>query len=214
MEDGSHMPDLIDKIRWLGHSGFRVEAARTIYIDPWQLAESDPRPADLLLLTHDHDDHFSPEDIDRIRHDETVVITTEAVADRLRGPVRRVKAGETLSARGVTLETVPAYNLNKTYHPREEGYLGFVIGVDGERLYHAGDSDLIPEMSDIRCDVALLPVSGTYVMTADEAAQAAALIVPQFAVPMHYGSGIGTETDARCFAELCPVQVRILKRTV
>lgn len=207
------MTEIIDKIAWLGHAGFRIEAERTIYIDPWQLAEPDPKAADLLLITHDHYDHFSPDDIKKIRKDETVVVTIDAVGRKMRGPIRLVTPGDRVSVRGITVEAVPAYNLDKPFHPREKGYVGFVLAVEDRRIYHAGDTDLIPEMKTIRCQVALLPVSGTYVMTADEAAAAARIISPDIAIPMHYGSGIGTEADARTFVDKCPVKARILPRT-
>ncbi len=205
------MTGLADRIVWLGHAGFRIEAERVIYIDPWQLAEPTPKAADVLLITHDHYDHFSPDDIDRIRTEDTVVVTIDAVGQKLHGPIRLVTAGDTISVRGITVQVVPAYNLDKPYHPRQKGYVGFVVTVDNHRIYHAGDSDLIPEMNEIRCDIALLPVSGTYVMTADEAAEAARSIKPKLAIPMHYGSGIGSEADADRFAEQCPVETRILK---
>ena len=125
-----------------------------------------------------------------------------------------VRPGDRLSVGGVGIEAVPAYNLQKSFHPREKGWLGFVVEVEGVRIYHAGDTDFIPEMASIRADIALLPVSGTYVMTAEEAVEAAKAIAPKVAIPMHYGAIVGDDGDARDFeAALEGVcAVRILSR--
>lgn len=202
-------------IHWLGHDSFRIEGSGLItYIDPWQIP--DGPPADLILITHDHYDHCSPDDVARIRTPKTVVMTVAAAAAKLPEPVRIVEVGERREVGDVVIETVPAYNINKfrepgiVFHPREAGLVGFILTVDERRIYHAGDSDLIPEMAGIVCDIALLPVSGTYVMTAAEAAEAAKLIRPKLAIPMHIGRGIGSEADARHFAEGCTVPVKIL----
>jgi L-ascorbate metabolism protein UlaG (beta-lactamase superfamily) len=125
--------------------------------------------------------------------------------------IKYVKPADTLTVQGVGIEVMPAYNTNKSFHPKANNWVGFVVEVDGERIYHAGDTDVIPEMGSVRCDIALLPVSGTYVMTAEEAANAAAQIKPKIAVPMHYGDIVGDESDATRFKSLCDCQVRILK---
>lgn len=202
-------------IHWLGHDSFRIEGSgMVIYIDPWKVP--DGPPADLILITHDHDDHCSPADVARIRTPKTVVMTVAAAAARLPGTVRVVREGERREVNGVTVEIVPAYNIDKfrkpgvVYHPREAGLVGYVLTVDERRIYHAGDTDLIPEMADIACDIALLPVSGTYVMTAAEAVEAARVIGPKLAIPMHYGRIVGSEADARHFEAGCPVPVKIL----
>ena len=212
---------MIKKIHWLGHDSFRIDAEKTIYIDPWQLKENVP-PADLVLITHEHGDHCSPGDVAKIAGPETVIVTNAASAKRLKGQegqVRVVKPGDSLSVNGIQLEAVPAYNLNKfrspgkPFHPKKAGHVGFIVTVGGQRLYHAGDTDNIPEMSDLKVDIALLPVSGTYVMTAEEAADAARRIGPQVAIPMHYGAGVaGTRADAEQFAKLYDGQVAILEQ--
>lgn len=202
-------------IHWLGHDSFRIEGSgMVIYIDPWQIP--DGPAADLILITHDHYDHCSPEGVVRIQTPHTVIMTVEAAAKKLSGTVRVVQAGERREVGEVMVETVPAYNINKfrepglVFHPRGAGLVGYVLTVDERRIYHTGDTDLIPEMADIRCDIALLPVSGTYVMTAAEAAEAARLIRPKLAIPMHYGRGIGSDADARQFEAACPVPVKVL----
>ncbi len=202
---------MIDNIHWLGHDSFRIDGDATVYIDPWKLAAGSP-PADLILITHDHSDHFSPDDIELIRRPDTEFVTIGVVAAKLSGQVHTVKPGDRLTVRGVDIEVLPAYNLSKKFHPREKGHVGFVLTVDGQRIYHAGDTDAIPEMRGLRPDIALLPVSGTYVMDADEAVEAVRLLEPGLAIPMHYGAIIGTEADALRLELLSPAPVRIMQR--
>ena len=165
-----------------------------------------------MLVTHDHFDHSSPEDIDKIVQPETVVVTEKDSAKKLSGNVKSVKPGDSLVVEDVKIEAVPAYNTNKDFHPKANGWLGFVLEMDGVRIYHAGDTDFIPEMEDLNVDIALLPVSGTYVMTADEAVKAAQAIDPGVAVPMHYGDIVGDSSDADTFKSKLEgkVTVRIL----
>jgi len=213
---------LRDAVEWLGHSGFRVSAGRTtIYIDPYRVPEGAP-PADLILVTHGHYDHFSPQDIETLSDRRTWLIAPAAVAERVGGRVLSIAPGEVIEpefAHGVSIRALAAYNTSKrnaegrAFHPREAGWVGYDVNVRGERLYHAGDTDVIPEMDQVTgVDVALLPVSGIYVMTAEEAAEAARRIQPRLAVPMHWGEHIGTEDDARRFAELTPVPTLIMER--
>ncbi|MBN1138425.1 MAG: MBL fold metallo-hydrolase [Anaerolineae bacterium] len=207
--------ELVDKLHWLGHDSFRLDGPPVIYFDPWKL-QGQQVPADLVLVSHDHFDHCSPEDVERVRGPKTTVIANSSAAAKLPG-ARAVKPGDRLTAAGVEIEAVPAYNLTKfrspgvPFHPKDAGHVGYIVTVGGVRLYFAGDTDQIPEMGDIACDVALLPVSGTYVMTAEEAAAAARTIKPQIAVPMHYGAGIGTAGDGQHFSELYSGKVVILQ---
>ncbi|MBA3300406.1 MAG: MBL fold metallo-hydrolase [Thermoleophilaceae bacterium] len=213
---------LIDALDWTGHSGFRLRAKdATIYIDPYRV-EGGP-PADLILITHGHYDHFSPRDLERLSHERTQLIAPAAVAERAEGNVTSIAPGEAVepeAVRGVYVGAVAAYNTSKRdaegrlFHPREAGWVGYELNVRGERLYHAGDTDVIPEMDDVAgVDLALLPVSGTYVMSASEAVEAARRIQPRMAVPMHWGADIGTDEDAAAFAQRAPVEVRIMKRS-
>lgn len=202
---------LVSKLHWLGHDCFRVDADKTIYIDPYELPAGAPK-ADLILITHEHYDHFSAKDVAKIMQPETVVVTIASVAKSLKGNVRVVKPGDRITVDGIEIEAVPAYNINKKFHPKSAGHVGFIITVDGERLYHAGDTDVIPEMANFRVDVALLPVSGTYVMTADEALEAARRINPRLAIPMHYASIVGDRSDAEHFVAHSPVKAMLLPR--
>jgi L-ascorbate metabolism protein UlaG (beta-lactamase superfamily) len=212
-------PALLRNLHWLGHDSYRIDSPVTIYIDPWRLPPGSPA-ADLVLVSHHHYDHCSPEDVESIRREATIVVANPSAAGKLRAPVRVLHVGKSIALRipegieaaGVKIEAVPAYNIDKKYHPRDEGLIGFILQLGGERLYFAGDTDLIPEMTGLACDVALLPVSGTYTMTASEAARAAGVIRPRVAVPMHYGAGVaGTAEDAETFRQQCPVPVVILK---
>jgi L-ascorbate metabolism protein UlaG (beta-lactamase superfamily) len=213
---------LLDSIDWLGHSGFRIRVGRAVvYIDPYRVPEASP-PADLILVTHGHYDHFSPQDVERLSTRSTWLVGPAAVAERVSGQVHSIAPGELLEdelVRGVYVGAVAAYNTSKrddqgrVFHPREAGWVGYELNLRGERLYHSGDTDVIPEMDSVTgVDVALLPVSGVYVMTAEEAAEAARRIQPRVAVPMNWGAHIGTERDARTFAQKAPVEVRILEK--
>src|SRR5215212_8782646 len=206
---------LLDDIQWLGHASFRISVGRAhVYIDPYRVADDAPS-ADLILITHGHYDHFSPQDVEKLTKRETWLVGPAAVAERVSGQVHRIEPGETLDdelVRGIHVSAVAAYNTSKRdadgnpFHPRDAGWVGYELNVGGERLYHSGDTDVIPEMDNVTgVDVALLPVSGVYVMTAGEAAEAARRIAPRVAVPMHWGEHLGTRDDAVAFSRQASV---------
>jgi len=191
-----------------------------VYVDPYEIKGGEE--ADILLISHNHEDHCSPEDVKKIVSEKTTVITTSESKRKL----SKMKAKETLVAKpgqkilidDVSIETVPAYNVNKfrspghPFHPKENEMLGFIVTMNGVRIYHAGDTDLIPEMERFNVDVACLPVSGTYVMTAEEAVESTRHIKLKVAIPMHYGSIVGDERDAERFKTLASCEVRVLSK--
>ena len=207
------------KISWLGHDSFRISNGKTIYIDPYKLKAGGK--ADVLLVSHEHFDHLSLDDIKKVASDNTSIVTTTQCSNELKKvKVKQVvilKPGESVNVQGIKIESVAAYNINKInpgtgkpFHPKGDDKIGFIVTVKNVRIYHAGDTDVIPEMSKIKTDIALLPVSGTYVMTADEAAEAVKMIKPKIAIPMHYGAIVGSVKDAEKFKTLvkdCEIKI-------
>lgn len=199
----------VNEIVWLGHASVRIDGEKTVYIDPWKLAEGQPR-ADIVLITHSHYDHCSEDDVAQIADGETIIFASADCQGELSQDFRPVAPGQLETVGGVIVETVSAYNLNKEFHPRANDWVGYLLEMGGERIYYAGDTDLIPEMDEIKADIVILPVGGTYTMTAEEAAEAANRIKPGLAIPIHYGDIVGTEKDAEKFKELCRVPVSML----
>ncbi|MGM0428145.1 MAG: MBL fold metallo-hydrolase [Thermodesulfobacteriota bacterium] len=197
-----------DRISWLGHDGFLIDGTQKLYFDPYQI-DGGSR-ADIICITHEHFDHCSPEDVAKVQGPDTVIVTEAQCKGKLSGDVRVMKPGDTLEVKGVHIHAVASYNTNKDFHPRKNAWLGFVVKMDGVRIYHAGDTDFIPEMKDLEVDIALLPVSGTYVMTADEAVKAALAINPKLAIPMHYGAIVGDKQDARTFKDSLEGKIDVL----
>ncbi len=209
------------KIAWLGHDGFRIESgAKTIYIDPFKI--SSKKKADVVFITHEHYDHCSPGDIGKIATNDTAIVTIPMAEPALKGlsikEIKLVKPGDKIGFDGIKADIFPAYNINKfrstgkAFHPKEDGKVSYLLNTGGVSIYHAGDSDFIPEMRGIEVDIALLPVSGTYVMTAKEAAEAVKNMKIKLAIPMHYGSIVGSERDAEEFKRLAGCEVVILKK--
>jgi L-ascorbate metabolism protein UlaG (beta-lactamase superfamily) len=209
------------QITWLGHDGFKLKKDKVIYVDPFKLGAK-AEAADLVCVTHEHFDHLSVDDLKKVVSPATTVVTIaaceKAAKDLKPKAVRVVSAGARLTVDGVSLEVLPAYNINKfrspgnPFHPEADGKVGFILGIGSVRIYHAGDTDEIPEMVSAKgVDVALLPVSGTYVMTAAEAAKACNVIQPKLAIPMHYGAIVGSVADAETFRKAVKCRVEILQ---
>ncbi len=205
------LEQILKDLVWLGHDGFCLDAGgKIIYFDPFRLS-GNLKAADIILVSHEHYDHCSPGDITKLLKPATIVITEPMAAAKLQDglDIRIMRPGEHLRVGDMMVEAVPAYNTNKKFHPRENNWLGFVIDIAGVKIYHAGDTDYIPEMKAIDADIALLPVSGIYVMTPREAACAAIDIKPQEVIPMHYGSLVGDPTDGHEFKQALAGRIRV-----
>lgn len=202
------------KIHWLGHSGFFIDNSKKLYIDPYNIDQN--IKADIVLITHSHHDHCSIADLNKVISEETILVCPADCLSKLNHlkvkDIRIMEPGQSITIEGVLIESVPAYTPAKQFHPRGNNWMGYILTLDSVRIYHAGDTDLIDEMAGIKCDIALLPVSGTYVMTAEEAAEATRQIKAKIAVPMHYGGIVGTEEDAQLFKEKAGCEVIILKK--
>jgi L-ascorbate metabolism protein UlaG (beta-lactamase superfamily) len=200
---------MADNIVWYKQASFKVTGSKVVYFDPWGV--DDHQQADLILVTHTHFDHFSPSDISHLRKEDTLVCVPIG-ADGVEGQVKIVKPGDTLEHKGMRIEVVPAYNMNKSFHAKGNLWVGYVVTLDRKKYYHAGDTDFIPEMKDLRdIDVAMVPVGGTYTMDAQEAAEAVNAFKPKLAIPMHWGDVVGSRADAEKFKQLSLCDVEILK---
>ena len=202
----------------IAHDTFKIKGSSVIYTDPFKVTARDE--ADIVLISHEHFDHLSLEDLNKVVFPGTTIVASPLCKDGIKDlkvkQIRFLDPGGKITVGKVEIETYPAYNINKfrepghPFHPVGEKRLGFLFTMDGTRVYYAGDADFIPEMNDIACDIALLPVSGTYVMTPEEAADAALAIHPKIAVPMHYGAIVGSDADAIRFKNLvkhCQVEI-------
>ena len=205
------------ELKWLGHSGFLIINSKKIYIDPYNIPETSEK-ADLILITHSHYDHCSFEDINKIIQEGTRIVMPADCQSKITRFETKIKMevieqGQELDLGDLKISAVPAYNIDKQFHPREKEWVGYIININGKKVYHAGDTDLIPEMEDFGdVDIAILPIGGTYTMDVTEAIQAVHVIEPKIAIPMHYGKIIGTKDDADKFKELSSSKVEILTK--
>jgi len=199
------------EITWIGHASFRIAGdGSVVYVDPWKLTDA-PHDADVVFVSHSHYDHCSPEDIQKVSKESTTIIAPGDTITKLRA-ANAVTPGERLTVNDVTIEAVAAYNVGKAFHPKGNNWCGAVITIGGKRVYYAGDTDLIPEMNDLKdVDVALLPVGGTYTLNAAEAAKACSAIGCAAAVPYHWGDIVGSQSDARKFADSACCQTHVLQ---
>ena len=199
-------------------SSIRIRGSKTLYFDPWQI-EGEPHDGDCVFITHEHYDHFSPEDIERVAKYDGYLIVPRSLYD-LTGQIITipdnhivvVNPKETREVARILVETVPAYNNNKPFHIRRSGWVGYIVTLDGVRYYVSGDTDIIPEINDIRCDVAFLGIGGKYSMDANEAAYLARHIHPRTVIPTGYGSIVGSPVDGQYFQGLLPrdIECRLL----
>jgi L-ascorbate metabolism protein UlaG (beta-lactamase superfamily) len=205
---------MLERFTWFRQSAIRFAGdGFTVYIDPWGTSREDP-PADVILITHAHSDHFQPREIERLSGAATKTVAPHDVARELSGDVSAVAPGDAIEVSGIRVQTVPAYNVHPDrldMHPKANRWVGYILELDGKSYYHAGDTDHVPELDEVRTDVAFLPIGGTYTMEPAEAAGLAKSISPQIAVPMHYGFVVGSPKDAETFRlEAEPVTVEVL----
>ena len=198
---------MLDNIEVLYHSSIRINKEKIIYIDPFKI-DRNFNDADIIFITHDHYDHYSEEDIEKVINENTTIIIPEELLTKLlrkginKNAIITVELNEKYMVQGIKFETIPSYNTNKTFHPKENGWVGYIITLDDIRYYIAGDTDITEENRKVKCDVAFVPVGGTYTMGFKEAAQLINEIQPKIAVPIHYGSVVGTKQDATDFIKL------------
>lgn len=201
-------------VEWLGHSALKIKiSGKTIYIDPYQVGN--PEKADIILITHSHYDHCSQIDIDKIAKDGTIIMCTADCSSKIARITKKIKLepvepGMEIAVDNLKIKTIEAYNVSKKFHPKNEYWVGYIIQSNSTAIYHAGDTDCIKEMEKLtgyskkgNFFIAFFPVGGTYTMNAQEAADAASIIKPSLAIPMHYGSVVGSRADAEKFVKLC-----------
>lgn len=204
---------MLNNIEVLYHSSIRINKEKTIYIDPFKI-DRNYNDADIIFITHDHYDHYSEEDIDKVINENAVIVIPEELLTKVlkkginKDAIVTVEPDKKYMVQGIKFETVPAYNTYKTFHPKENGWVGYVIEINGIKYYIAGDTDITEENKKVKCDVAFVPVGGTYTMDFKEAAQLVNEIQPKVAVPIHYGSVVGTKQDAEEFIKLLHTNIK------
>ena len=198
---------MLDNIEVLYHSSIRINKEKIIYIDPFKI-DRNFNDADIIFITHDHYDHYSEEDIEKVINENTTIIIPEELLTKLlrkginKNAIITVEPNKEYVVEGIKFKTIPAYNTNKTFHPKRNDWVGYIITINNIRYYIAGDTDITEENKKVKCDVAFVPVGGTYTMDFKEAAQLINEIQPKIAIPIHYGSVVGTNQDATDFVKL------------
>ena len=210
------MNDLLRRFSINCHSSIRCGGSTVLWFDPFRVAEV-PQDGDVIFITHEHYDHFSPEDLRRVMKPDAVLVLPEScltaakAAGFSRTQLFTVQPEGSYEVRGVSFRTVPAYNISKPFHPKASNWVGYVVTVDRQQVYVAGDTDNTPEARAVHCDAAFLPVGGAYTMTATEAAELANALHPQAAVPTHYGCIVGEKTDGDVFAAALAPAITCIK---
>lgn len=203
---------MLENIQVLCHSSIRMKKNITIYFDPFQI-DMDYHDADIIFITHDHYDHYSEKDIDLLLKKDTVIVAPRSLKEKLlnhrfqREQIILVEPNQTYRIKKILIHTIPAYNTNKAFHKKEYGWVGYLVTMDEISYYIAGDTDITEENKLVKCDVAFVPVGGTYTMTYKEGAELVNQIHPKIAVPIHYGSIVGTKEDGKKFSELLDTDI-------
>lgn len=204
---------MLKNIEVLYHSSIRINKGKVIYFDPFKI-DKNYNDADIIFITHDHYDHYSETDIDKVIKDDTILVVPKGLLEKLlkrgykKDNIITVEPEETGMVEDIRFKTIPAYNTNKSFHPKENGWVGYIIELDGVRYYIAGDTDITEENKNVKCDVAFIPVGGTYTMNFKEAAYLINEIKPKIAVPIHYGGIVGTKQDAIDFTQLVNPEIK------
>ena len=189
------------------HSSIKIVKGKTIYIDPLKI-EKVQNDADLILITHEHYDHYSEEDIKKVINNETIIVAPKTMKIGIQTKeIIYVEPNNQYEVLGIKIETIPAYNTNKHFHPKENKWVGYILEIENEKYYIAGDTDITPENKQVKCDIALVPVGGTYTMTHEEASDLINTIKPKIAIPTHYGSIVGNKDDGLKFKELLDKEI-------
>ena len=204
---------MINNITVNEQSSIRIESGRVLYFDPFRLKTA-PHDADVIFITHSHYDHFSPEDIAKAAKPDTLFVAPASMAGEMKvlGSVTLMQAGETKAVCGIGVEAVPAYNRLKPFHPKRSGWLGYVVTIDGQRIYVCGDTDDTPEARAVSCDIVCVPIGGTYTMDAAKAAAFVNALSPKLAVPIHYGTLVGRPSDADVFESGVAAGIEVVRK--
>ena len=208
---------MLDFITVNEHSSIRMEGPKIIYADPFRITDC-RNDADIILVTHAHYDHFSPEDIRKVNQDSTLYVMPESMVEEAlnagfsQNKIYPMVPGTFLSLPDVLINAVPSYNVGKPMHPPKNGWLGYVVTMNGKRIYIAGDCDLMPEEPTVKCDIAMIPIGGTYTMNPTEGAKCVNQIKPKYVIPIHYGTLVGDPADFTAFAPLVHKEITIVAK--
>ena len=207
--------EILKKITVFTQNSVRVDSSiGKIYIDPFRMNE-EPGDADYILVTHDHYDHFNPEDIPKVSKADSILVVPENMKEKAKevagvvGKIVTVKPGDSVTVDKLSIETIPSYNIGKLFHPKEAGWVGYILNVDGKRIFIAGDTDATDEAKKVKCDIALVPIGGKYTMDAKEAAELVNIIRPEIAIPVHFGGVVGSPNNADSFKKDVDARIKV-----
>ena len=198
---------MLNNIEVLCHSSIKINKEIIIYFDPFKIGKN-YNDADIIFITHDHYDHYSEEDIDKVIKNNTIIVSPVDLLEKLLNKGQKkeniisVKPYEDYNIKNLKFSTIPAYNTNKQFHPRKNNWVGYLIELEGITYYIAGDTDITEDNKKIKCDIAFVPIGGTFTMNYQEASELINTIKPKIVVPIHYGSIVGNKEDATNFSKL------------
>ena len=203
---------MINNISINCHSSIKINGEKVIYVDPYKIKEIN-KDADLIFITHEHYDHYSIEDINKIKKSNTRFIVPKSMKNRLiidgisENDIISVDVKNKYNVDDIEFETIPAYNINKSFHPKSNNWVGYIININNIKYYIAGDTDITDEAINVKCDIAFIPIGGTYTMDYKEAATLTNKIKPKYAIPIHYGLIVGKYEDAIKYSNLLDKEI-------